>query len=247
MNTTAPTGRDGQQSILSRCLEYLVGGSAPPHDVVLLGPRGNGKTALLHWFRIACSTASVDVVTLTPQRIPNHEALAPRRGITKWLPRKVGVGSLGPAEWQLEGAAHKGLTQALMAAVDEAGLAATMRNVQAEFHWFVRGSGSRTGAGSCRTLVGRLRAAAASPKKPYKQNHCSVHKKLILKCICSCVPLRPETGNHRTANATPDAAATPMSAKRRRPIGMGFGHHHQRSCSSVGSTVSCLVSSVYRM
>ena len=133
MNTTAPrlfrpgagamppalTGRDGQQAVLSRCLADLVGGSAPPHDVVLLGPRGNGKTALLHWFRALCGTASVDVVALTPQRIPNHEALvdalAPRRGIAKWLPRKVGVGSLGSAEWQLEGAAHKDLTRALMA------------------------------------------------------------------------------------------------------------------------------------
>ena len=133
MNTPAPrlfrpgagavppalTGRDGQQAVLSRCLEDLVGGSAPPHDVVLLGPRGNGKTALLHWFRAACGTASVDVVALTPQRIPNHEALvaalAPRRGIAKWLPRKVGVGSLGSAERHLEGAAHKDLTQALMA------------------------------------------------------------------------------------------------------------------------------------
>ena len=115
----ALTGRDNQQAVLSRCLGDLVAGAAPPHDVVLLGPRGNGKTALLHWFRTACDMASVDVVALTPQRIPNHgalvDALAPRRGIAKWLPRKVGVGSLGSAEWELEGAAHKDLTRALTA------------------------------------------------------------------------------------------------------------------------------------
>ena len=115
----ALTGRDSQQAVLSRCLGDLVAGAAPPHDVVLLGPRGNGKTALLHWFSAACDTASVDVVALTPQRIPNHgalvDALAPRRGIAKWLPRKVGVGSLGSAEWELEGAAHKDLTRALTA------------------------------------------------------------------------------------------------------------------------------------
>ena len=127
MNTTAPrlflpgagavppalTGRDGQQAVLSRCLGDLVGRSAPPHDVVLLGPRGNGRTALLHWFSTVCSAASVDAVALTPQRIPNQEALvdalAPRRGIAKWLPRKVGIGALGSAEWPLD------LTPALVA------------------------------------------------------------------------------------------------------------------------------------
>ncbi len=115
----ALTGRDVQQAVLSRCLADLTGGLAPPHNVVLLGPRGNGKTALLHWFSTVCTAASVDVVALTPQRIPNHEALvdmlAPRRGIAKWLPRKVGVGSLGSAEWQLESVAHKDLTRALLA------------------------------------------------------------------------------------------------------------------------------------
>ena len=43
-------GRGAQQAVLSRCLADLVAGASPPHDVVLLGPRGNGKTALLKWF-----------------------------------------------------------------------------------------------------------------------------------------------------------------------------------------------------
>ncbi len=47
-------GRDAQQAVLSRCLVDLVAGTAPPHDVVLLGPRGNGKTALLNWFKGVC-------------------------------------------------------------------------------------------------------------------------------------------------------------------------------------------------
>ena len=38
------SGRGAQQAVLSRCLADLVGGSAPPHNVVLLGPHGNGKT-----------------------------------------------------------------------------------------------------------------------------------------------------------------------------------------------------------
>ena len=111
-------GREAQQRVLSRCLADLAGGGAPPHDVVLLGPRGNGKTALLNWFRAACAEASIDVAALTPQRIPNREtlvdALAPRRGLAKWLPRKVGVAGVASAEWQ-HGAGNKDLVQALVA------------------------------------------------------------------------------------------------------------------------------------
>ena len=33
--------------MLTRCLADLLGGSAPPHDVVLTEPRGNGKTVRL--------------------------------------------------------------------------------------------------------------------------------------------------------------------------------------------------------
>ena len=114
----ALTGRGAQQDVLSRCLADLVAGAAPPHNIVLLGPRGNGKTALLQWFRAACAERSVDVEALTPQRIPNHEALVdalvPRGPIAKWLPRKIGIASLGSAEWQ-EGTAPKDLTRALIA------------------------------------------------------------------------------------------------------------------------------------
>ena len=114
----ALAGREVQQRVLSRCLADLAGGAAPPHDVVLVGPRGNGKTALLNWFRGACGEASVDVVALTPQDIPNRaalvDALAPRRGMAKWLPRKVGVAGVASAEWQ-SATANKNLVQALLA------------------------------------------------------------------------------------------------------------------------------------
>ena len=118
----ALSGRKAQQDVLLRCLGDLVAGSAPPHNVVLLGPRGNGKTALLNWFKAACGERSLDVLALTPQRIPNREALvaalAPKGGIAKWLPRlprKVGVASLGSAEWQADAATRDDLTPALMA------------------------------------------------------------------------------------------------------------------------------------
>ena len=115
----ALAGRKVQQAVLSRCLADLVAGTAPPHNVVPLGPRGNGKTALLNWFQGVCGAAPVDVAALTPDHIPSHQALAdaliPRRGIARWLPRKIGVGSVASAEWQSDSTANRDLVRALTA------------------------------------------------------------------------------------------------------------------------------------
>ena len=100
----ALAGRSAEQAVLRRCLDDLARG-APPHNVVLVGPRGNGKTALLNWFKAACgeSASGVDVLGLTPGEIADAEglidAVAPRRGLAKLLLRKVGVASVGSAEW----------------------------------------------------------------------------------------------------------------------------------------------------
>ena len=115
----ALTGRTSQQDVLRRCLAGLGGGEAPPHNVVLLGPRGNGKTALLRWFREACAAhkPKVAVRSLTPSALPNRaalaDALAPRRGIAKLLPRKVGIASVGSAEWT-SSSGPRDLTEALV-------------------------------------------------------------------------------------------------------------------------------------
>ena len=101
----ALTGREREQAVLTGCLADLLGGASPPHDVVLTGPRGNGKTVLLNWFERACGDhdADVDVVSLTPNDIPTRDALidvlSPPSGLAKLLPRKVGVAAVGSVEW----------------------------------------------------------------------------------------------------------------------------------------------------
>ena len=37
--------------MLTECLADLLGGTSPPHDVVLTGPRGTG-TVLINWFEL---------------------------------------------------------------------------------------------------------------------------------------------------------------------------------------------------
>ena len=116
----ALTGRASEQAVLSRCLADLRTAAAPPHIVVLLGPRGNGKTALLRWFQHACAQTepAVDVVALTPSALPDPaalpDALAPRRRLAKLLPRKVGIASVGSAEWTSP-SGHRDLAEALIA------------------------------------------------------------------------------------------------------------------------------------
>ncbi len=101
----ALTGREREEAVLTQCLADLLGGASPPHNVALMGPRGNGKTVLLNWFEHACRDheAGVDVAPLTPSDIPTRNALldvlAPPSAMAKLLPRKVGVTAVGSVEW----------------------------------------------------------------------------------------------------------------------------------------------------
>ena len=101
----ALTGREREQAVLTQCLADLLGGASPPHDVVMVGPRGNGKTVLLNWFERACRghEAEVDVAALTPNDITTRnelvELLSPPSAVAKLLPRKVGVAAVGSVEW----------------------------------------------------------------------------------------------------------------------------------------------------
>ena len=97
-------GREQEQAVLSLCISDLTDGDSPPHDVVLIGPRGNGKTVLLRWFEDACRKAPVEVVRIAPSRIHTeqalYDALLPANRLRRWLPRKWGVAGLGKAEWE---------------------------------------------------------------------------------------------------------------------------------------------------
>ena len=115
----ALTGREREEAVLMRCLADLLGGTSPPHNVVLTGPRGNGKTVLLDWFKRACRERApeVDVVTLTPDDIPTRDALidvlAPPAAMAKLLPRKVGVAAVGSVEWAAPSAGMRNLRDEL--------------------------------------------------------------------------------------------------------------------------------------
>ena len=103
-----------------RCLADLAGGRSPPHDVALMGPRGNGKTVLLNWFERRCRRAAkVDIARLSPSRIRTEQALVdallPATGIKRILPRKLGIAGGGEAEWTVSSPSAQNLTARLAA------------------------------------------------------------------------------------------------------------------------------------
>ena len=113
-------GRRREESVFLSCLADLAGGHAPPHDVVLTGPRGNGKTTLLNWFEGVCrAKGGVDVVRLTPSRAGTGkelvEALSPAAGFRKLLPAKWSVAGIGEAEWSTASPSARLLTERLIA------------------------------------------------------------------------------------------------------------------------------------
>ena len=70
-------GREEEQSLFESRLAVLDRGKPPASEVILYGPRGNGKTALLAWIEeVAAPSYAVDVIRLTPTEIRTGLKLA---------------------------------------------------------------------------------------------------------------------------------------------------------------------------
>ena len=113
-------GRAREQVILQNMLADLRQGDGAPGDVVIIGPRGNGKTVLARWFENECDRDNaLDVVWLTPDEIADVDELAryliPPKRWKSFLPSEAGLDIKGAQlKWRLNDT-PSGLTDLLTA------------------------------------------------------------------------------------------------------------------------------------
>ena len=81
----------GRESVQAACRAFVAEvrrGRPPPREIVLYGPRGNGKTALLVWLEKEAATDSgLDVIRLTPAAIRTETMLVERLLPVSWRQR----------------------------------------------------------------------------------------------------------------------------------------------------------------
>lgn len=92
-------GREKEQELFRALLGHLAGGGPPPSEIVLYGPRGNGKTALLVWLtRETAARGGVEVARRTPSEIPDRmrlaEELLPETWWERFAPAEVSVAGI---------------------------------------------------------------------------------------------------------------------------------------------------------
>ena len=101
-------GREAEQRLFRERLADLCRGERSESDIVVIGPRGNGKTVLMRWFERQCErTETLDAVWLTPNDIRNDldilaTGLAPPSRWQALLPDEIRAGfSIVDFKWNL--------------------------------------------------------------------------------------------------------------------------------------------------
>ena len=79
-------GREQEQALIQGLLKVIAQRAAPASDIIVYGPRGNGKTALLLWARDQAEALGIDVLRFSGKVAPTTEALASRLSSRpRWL------------------------------------------------------------------------------------------------------------------------------------------------------------------
>ena len=81
-------GRESEQTLFRALLSDLAAGIPPAGEVILYGPRGNGKTVLLGWLEQETARfPGVQALRLTPSEIPDRRSLAEELLPESWWDR----------------------------------------------------------------------------------------------------------------------------------------------------------------
>ena len=87
-------GRASQQRTGCDFLNRVQAGTSPESDLVLYGPRGTGKTAMLLWLAAEARQRNIDVVALASTEIKTNEKLIDLLSPPRWIDR------LGSESWR---------------------------------------------------------------------------------------------------------------------------------------------------
>lgn len=77
-------GRQQEQTKVEEYLEFLLQGMAPPSPLIFSGPRGNGKTALLHWTRRRALDRGIKVINFSTAEVRTEESLINQLSHDTW-------------------------------------------------------------------------------------------------------------------------------------------------------------------
>ena len=122
-------GRQAEQSLVRRFLKVLARRDAPTSEIILYGPRGNGKTALLLWARHEAQSLGIDVLRFSGRVVRSTESLArrisPEPRFLRWLGgvSLTGVGGVtlkDPERQVADVLARRARRRPMLLAVDEA-------------------------------------------------------------------------------------------------------------------------------
>lgn len=77
-------GREKEQRPIAKHLDKLSRGTAPPSAVIIVGPRGNGKTVLLEWTRRQACDRGINAISLGSAMIASEDAFLRELPARSW-------------------------------------------------------------------------------------------------------------------------------------------------------------------
>ncbi len=85
-------GRVRERALIRTYLKALESRESPSSDIILYGPRGNGKTVLIEWARRKAKTFNIQVADLLGGHLESEERLAAALSLERrWLARLRGI------------------------------------------------------------------------------------------------------------------------------------------------------------
>lgn len=106
-------GREREKTRIQEYLDFLDEGMAPPSPLIFVGPRGNGKTALLNWTRRRALDRGIKVINLAPAEVRTEESLINELSPDSWWTGLFEAISRGGAGVSLRKSGPSGATRAL--------------------------------------------------------------------------------------------------------------------------------------